>query len=53
MDDEDYARKNAFRINVYQKNGIYLGDNLILTMETSTLPIDVKLVNQIIKHYLL
>ena len=53
MDDPDYARKNTFRINVYQKHGIYLGDNLILTMETSTLPLDVKLVDELINHYLL
>ena len=53
MDDPDYARNNAFRINVYQKHGIYLGDNLIVTMETSTLPLDVKLVDSLIKHYLL
>lgn len=53
MDDPDYARKNSFRINVYQKHGIYLGDSLIVTMETSTLPLDVKLVDELIKHYLL
>ena len=53
MDDPDYARKNSFRINIYQKHGIYLGDSLIVTMETSTLPLDVKLVDELIKHYLL
>ena len=53
MDDPDYSRKNTFRINVYQKHGLYLGDNLIVTMETSTLPLDVKLVDSLIKHYLL
>lgn len=53
MDDPDYARKNTFRINIYQKHGIYLGDSLIVTMETSTLPLDVKLVDELIKHYLL
>lgn len=53
MDDPDYARKNAFRINVYQKHGLFLGDSLIITMETSTLPLDVKLVDELINHYLL
>ena len=53
MDDEGYARKNTFRINVYQKNGILLGDNLIVTAETSTMPLDIKLLEQIIDHYLL
>lgn len=53
LDDVDYARKNVFRINTYEKNGIFHGENLITTWETSTLPLDVKLVDQIIKHYLL
>lgn len=53
MDDEDYVRKNIFKINVYEKNGIFHGDCLITTRETSRLPLDVKLVDQIISHYLL
>ena len=53
MDDEDYAKKNIKRINAYQKNGIMIGDQLILTMETSATPLDVRLIDQIIKHYLL
>lgn len=53
MDDPDYARKNTFRINVYQKHGCFLGDSLIVTMETSTFPLDVKLVDELINHYLL
>lgn len=51
MDDADYARKNTYRINCYQKNGYHYGENLITTWETSTLPIDVKLVDQIIRHF--
>ena len=51
MDDVDYVRKNTFRINCYEKNGYFHGDSLITTRETSTLPIDLKLVDQIIKHY--
>lgn len=53
LDDPGYARDNAFRINVYQKNGVFPGDNLITTWETSTMPLDVKLLEQIIRHYLL
>ena len=53
MDDPEYARTNVSRINYYEKNGVFKGDRLILTWETSKTPLDVKLVNQIIKHYLL
>lgn len=53
MDDEEYARTNVNRINIYEKNGVFKGDRLILTWETSKTPLDVKLVEQTIKHYLL
>ena len=53
MDDVSYARDNTYRINVYQKNGLFLGDDLIITWETSKMPLDVKLVDQLIRHYLL
>ena len=53
LDDVDYARKNVLRINAYEKNGLFHGESLITTWETSTLPLDVKLVDRIIRHYLL
>ena len=53
MDDEVYARKNTFRINVYQKNGIFVGDNLIVTVETSAMPLDIRLLESLIDHHLL
>ena len=53
MDDPDYARKNTFRLNMYEKNGLFHGDSLITTRETSTLPLDTKLLERIIDHYLL
>ncbi len=53
MDDESYVRDNTYRINVYEKNGMFLGDDLIITWETGKMPLDVKLVDQLIRHYLL
>ena len=53
MDDVSYVRDNTYRINVYQKNGLFLGDDLIITWETSKMPLDIKLVDQLIRHYLL
>ena len=53
MDDPDYARTNVSRINYYEKNGVFKGDRLILTWETSKTPLDVRLLDSIIKHYLL
>lgn len=33
MDDEEYRNINLMKLNEYQKNGIYLGKNLIITYE--------------------
>lgn len=33
LDDADYRKANLLKLNEYQKNGIYLGKNLIITYE--------------------
>lgn len=35
MDDADYCKKAISKIEEYEKNGIYIGKNLIVTFETS------------------
>ena len=52
MDDPDYCNKNIEKIHAYQKAGIFPGDNLIITMETSTKPLSTKEINLIIDQYL-
>lgn len=34
MDDEDYASNAIRKIWDYERNGIFIGDRLIITMET-------------------
>ncbi len=53
MDDPDYVQKAVRKENIYQLNGIYPGDTLILTSETRTNPLNVRQINQIITHYFL
>lgn len=52
MDDSQYVEKVLLKIRTYELNGIYPGDNLILTYETHQTPIDQKQVLLNIKHYL-
>ena len=52
MDDSQYVEKALLKIRTYEFNGIYPGDNLILTYETHQTPIDQKQVLLNIKHYL-
>lgn len=51
MDDENYAERAIHRIAMYQKNGYFLGDDLILTSETNNYPIKVEQIATMIQHY--
>lgn len=50
--DVDYASKNLEKLNIYEKNGIMLGTDLVVSMETEFLPLDIKLIEEKIKWYL-
>lgn len=50
MDDQVY-RNNAFnKIRAYERNGYYMGDCLIITMETVNCPLDIKALEKKIKY---
>ena len=53
MDDAGYARAAVQRLDDYERNGIYLGDQLIITSETSRLPLNSIKAERIIRHYIL
>ncbi len=52
MDDPDYTEKAIKKIELYERNGIIPGKNLILTFETKKTPINRNVVREIIKHFL-
>ncbi len=52
MDDSSYAEKALLKITLYEQNGIFPGEKLILTHETRKNPLNQKLVMNIIQHYL-
>ena len=53
MDDPEYARKAIRKIETYEKNGIFPGQKLILTFETLQDGLDMKVVESLVKEYLL
>ncbi|WP_051200662.1 hypothetical protein [Butyrivibrio sp. XPD2002] len=53
LDDAEYIARNLEKIDCYEENGIFLGDNLIITRETSEKPLNMKQVRRLIDHYLL
>ena len=52
MEDEGYEDTVIKKLNSYIQNGYYPGDNLIFTMETHNNPLNVRVVKQMIEHYL-
>lgn len=52
MGQEEYASKAVARLNHFQNSGYYLGNNLICSMETKTLPLNSSTVKKIAEHYL-
>ena len=53
MDDPDYSERALCRIEQYESDGYFPGEQLIITHETSMHPLNTKLINKLIKRYLL
>ena len=52
MDDPEYAADALRKINAYIRNGYLPGENLIITHETGEDPIQTRLIEKYIVHYL-
>ena len=53
MDNAEYCEKAIRKITNYMRNGIFPGERLLLTYETSKMPLDMKIVGEMIVKYLL
>lgn len=53
MDDAEYSGKAIGKISKYEQRGYFQGRSLILTYETSSIPINILEIKQIIKEFLL
>lgn len=51
MDDRIYLKHAVERVKAYGKSGIYAGDNLLLTEETSTMPLGTNEIERVIRHF--
>ncbi len=52
MDMEEYCNKSIKKIETYHRNGIYLGEELILTFETKDHPLNSKEVQRLVEKFL-
>lgn len=53
MNNPEYCEKAIKKIETMQKNGIYIGEKLIVTFETQSHPLNMKIVENMIIKYLL
>lgn len=53
MDNPEYAKKAIQKVETYAKNGIYIGKNLLVTFETLQNPLDMKMVEGMLKEFIL
>jgi len=53
MDNPEYAKTAVKKIELYEKNGIFPGEKLILTFETSTQVMDKKILETLVQRYIL
>lgn len=51
MDDVEYVENNVKKISEYEKIGIILGDNLIITMETSGIPLGTRTIENLLQKF--
>ena len=53
MDNPEYIEKNIRKLDIYERNGFLLGESLLLTHETSKVPLSRSVLNSYIENYLL
>lgn len=52
MNSPDYSNNTASKLRLYTENGIFIGRNLLITMETQTDPISSGVIDTLIKNFL-
>ena len=52
MDNPEYIESTLKRIGLYEKNGIYPGDKLLFSWETVAMPLNMKVVEGMMKKFL-
>lgn len=52
MDNPAYAEKAVNKIHTYEQNGIFQGEDLLFTYETSKSPLSQKGIMRMIQRYL-
>lgn len=52
MDNPDYSKSALEKLSLYEENGYWYGETLLYTFETGTSPLNTKLVERMLRHFL-
>ncbi len=52
MDDPEYSQKTVMKLQAYARSGIYPGQRLLMTFETLQTPLDMKIVEEMLRERL-
>ena len=52
MGDSDYADGAVFKINIFARAGYFVGDRLLISMETANKPLDIQATEKMVLHAL-
>ena len=53
MDYPEYYDNAMLKLDTYERNGYLLGENLLIFHETDRIPLNIKVMQKYIEHYLL
>ena len=53
MDNPEYCAEAQYKLDIYAKNGYFPGKNLLITLESSKIPLNTEYVDLMIKEHLL
>jgi len=53
MGDSEYGAQVVWKINCFESNGIFFGENLIVSLESAEIPLDATRVERLARHFLL
>ncbi|MCR4585636.1 MAG: hypothetical protein K5686_07920 [Lachnospiraceae bacterium] len=53
ISDAEYSKKTVWKLSMYEKHGLRIGDDLLFSMESEDMPLDIRQLEHKIREYLL
>lgn len=53
VNDVEYASKSFKKLDIYEKNGLYVGRDILFSVESADVPLDIRQIEKKLKEYLI